>query len=132
MIIEYDRYIHIIKALGLKKEGNVVIDQRMRAWKYEDTITNTKQHTRILQCMVFIFSNCAGDLLTNGHGLWLAGFRDIKKPRNMQLALRLSIKRFAYSCSLSFRIAMVHELLPKRRSIKPCIYHSVLNTGTPL
>lgn len=42
MIIEYDRYIHILKALGLKKEGHIVIAKRIRAWKFEDTITSTK------------------------------------------------------------------------------------------
>lgn len=42
MILKYGVYIYTPKALGLKKEGQTVIAQRIRAWKFEETITNTK------------------------------------------------------------------------------------------
>lgn len=85
MILKYGVYIYIRKALGLKKEGQTVIAQRIRAWKFEETITNTKSLSNIYYSYVtmhdvYKFKLC--NLLTNGHGLWLASSRDIK-DRNM-------------------------------------------------
>lgn len=77
--------IYTPKALGLKKEGQTVIAQRIRALKFEETITNTKSlsniyYSNVTMHDVYKFKLC--NLLTNGHGLWLASSRDIK-DRNM-------------------------------------------------
>lgn len=81
MILKYGVYIYTPKALGLKKVGQTVIAQRIRALKFEETITNTKSlsniyYSNVTMHDVYKFKLC--NLLTNGHGLWLASSRDIK------------------------------------------------------
>lgn len=77
--------LHLHTKRKLKKEGQTVIAQRIRAWKFEETITNTKSlsniyYSNVTMHDVYKFKLC--NLLTNGHGLWLASSRDIK-DRNM-------------------------------------------------